>query len=103
MEAVSQGRVWLGSQAKERGLVDELGGLDTALAALRKKANIGAAEPVNLVLFPARHSIVDVLLRRSAQEDMLETKLSGILGRVPFRAWLRGGYLRVMPSWLEVR
>ncbi len=31
MEALAQGRVWLGAQAKQNGLVDELGGLDRAV------------------------------------------------------------------------
>ena len=31
IEPLAQGRVWLGSQAKTNGLVDELGGLDTAI------------------------------------------------------------------------
>ena len=30
VHAVAQGRVWTGAQAKERGLVDRLGGLETA-------------------------------------------------------------------------
>ena len=32
IDQVAQGRVWSGAQAKERGLVDELGGLEAALA-----------------------------------------------------------------------
>ena len=32
IDLVAQGRVWSGAQAKERGLVDELGGLEAALA-----------------------------------------------------------------------
>ena len=32
IDQVAQGRVWTGAQAKERGLVDELGGLEAALA-----------------------------------------------------------------------
>src|SRR5262249_9119112 len=40
IEAVAQGRVWLGTQAKVRGLVDELGGLETAVELVKKKANI---------------------------------------------------------------
>lgn len=31
MHILARGRVWSGVEAKERGLVDELGGLDTAL------------------------------------------------------------------------
>ena len=33
---LAQGRIWTGKQAKEIGLVDELGGLDTALAIAKK-------------------------------------------------------------------
>jgi protease-4 len=32
IDVVARGRVWSGQQARERGLVDELGGLDAALA-----------------------------------------------------------------------
>jgi protease-4 len=102
IEPVAQGRVWLGAQAKDCGLVDELGGLEAALDAVRKKANIGASEQVNIVTYPGRRSILDLLLRRS-QEDVLETKLQAVFGRVPFRAWMAGGYLRIMPQWLSIQ
>jgi len=102
MEAVAQGRVWLGSQAKPRGLVDELGGLDTAVTLLKKKAGIAAGEEVGLLLYPGRHSLLDLWFKRS-QDDALETKLREVFGKVPFRAWMRGGMLRMMPEWVEVR
>ncbi len=38
---IAQGRVWSGKTAKELGLVDELGGLDAAIAAAAKLANLG--------------------------------------------------------------
>ena len=43
IDAVAQGRVWTGQQAKERGLVDTLGGLNAAIhsAALRAKLGEG--------------------------------------------------------------
>jgi protease-4 len=102
IEPVAQGRVWLGSQAKDHGLVDQLGGLDTALDAVRKKANIPAGAPVSVVSYPARRSILDILMRRS-QDDMLESKLAHVFGPVPFRSWMKGGYLRVMPNWISVK
>ncbi len=40
VDKVGQGRVWLGSKAKELGLVDELGGLDTAIQLAAKLAGI---------------------------------------------------------------
>jgi len=41
IDAVGQGRVWTGSQAKERGLVDRLGSYQDALAAAAKLAKLG--------------------------------------------------------------
>ena len=41
VDAVARGRVWSGMQAKERGLVDVLGGLDAALADAAARAKLG--------------------------------------------------------------
>lgn len=38
---IARGRVWSGEQARERGLVDQLGGLREATAAAAKSANLG--------------------------------------------------------------
>src|SRR5690606_16948424 len=37
---IAQGRVWTGEQALKLGLVDKIGGLDAAIAAAAKRANI---------------------------------------------------------------
>jgi protease IV len=102
IEPVAQGRVWLGSQAKVQGLVDELGGLDTAIAMVKKKANIPPTETVMIEPYPARRSLFDVLIRRS-QEDILESKLSQAFHGMPFHAWMHGGLLRMEPYWITVR
>ena len=47
VDKVGQGRVWLGSKAKELGLVDELGGLDTAIQLAAKLAGISKNYRVN--------------------------------------------------------
>jgi protease-4 len=44
IDLVAQGRVWSGAQAKERGLVDELGGLEAALAHTASLAKLGEGE-----------------------------------------------------------
>ncbi|MFT3754819.1 MAG: signal peptide peptidase SppA [Pseudoxanthomonas sp.] len=41
IDAIARGRVWSGAQAKERGLVDELGTLDTAIADAAARAKLG--------------------------------------------------------------
>jgi protease-4 len=44
VDAVGQGRVWSGADAKERGLVDELGHLDDAIAAAARLAGLDEYE-----------------------------------------------------------
>lgn len=46
LERLARGRVWTGADAAERGLVDELGGLDRALDLARKKAGLPVDAPV---------------------------------------------------------
>jgi protease-4 len=58
---LAQGRVWLGSQAKERGLVDELGGFDVALATLKKKANIPESDKLKIYVYPGKVSFFEML------------------------------------------
>jgi protease-4 len=46
VDKVGQGRVWTGDQAKERGLVDELGGLRQALREARRRGGLPDDSPV---------------------------------------------------------
>ncbi len=41
IDAVGRGRVWTGAQAKQRGLVDQMGGLQDAVADAAKRAKLG--------------------------------------------------------------
>ncbi len=106
IEPVAQGRVWLGARAKEHGLVDELGGLDTAIALIKKKANIPAGENVALMVYPPRESLLNILTKKS-QTDVFasarDAKLREVFGAVPYRSWMEGGMLRTMPLWFNVR
>lgn len=49
VEAVAQGRVWSGKQALENGLIDGLGGMEEALTAAARLAEI---EEYNLISYP---------------------------------------------------
>jgi protease-4 len=102
IEPLAQGRVWLGSQAKPRDLVDEIGGLDKAIEMVKRKAKIPADERVSLMIYPGRRSLLDLIMKKS-QEDMMEAKLAQVLGHMSFHAWLRGGYLRLMPYWMVIQ
>ncbi|MCD9085653.1 signal peptide peptidase SppA [Stenotrophomonas sp. SY1] len=44
VDEVARGRVWSGAQAKERGLVDEFGGIKAAVADAASRAKLGAAD-----------------------------------------------------------
>jgi protease IV len=61
VDAVARGRVWSGADAKERGLVDQLGGLHDAVAAARRRAGIPAGERVDLVELGEPHSALAAL------------------------------------------
>jgi protease-4 len=105
IEPVAQGRAWLGSDAHAQKLVDQLGGIDRAIALVREKAKIGASEPIQLVAYPPRRSVWTKWLSR-APEAALDAKL---------QAWLRltgitslpapppTGILRLMPYGIEIR
>ncbi|GAB3346689.1 signal peptide peptidase SppA [Lysobacter tyrosinilyticus] len=43
IDAVARGRVWSGAQAKERGLVDDFGGLQVAINDVAQRAKLGKA------------------------------------------------------------
>ncbi|XP_074317112.1 serine protease SPPA, chloroplastic [Silene latifolia] len=49
MEEYAQGRVWTGTDAASRGLVDAIGGMDRAVAIAKQKANIPQEKQVTLV------------------------------------------------------
>lgn len=59
--ALAQGRVWTGADARERGLVDEIGGLEAALreAATQSGLESGGA----LQVYPPEPTLRDILTR----------------------------------------
>jgi len=102
VEPLSQGRVWLGSQAKANGLVDELGGLDRALELVKEKAKIPKSEHVVLITYPPKRSIFDLVFGQPS-EDALESRLRGVLKLPDLRLWAHGGMMRLMPYTIDVR
>lgn len=60
---IAEGRVWTGSMAKELKLVDELGGLDTAI---QLAAELGKVKDYNLKSYPAKQDFLTELLNTRA-------------------------------------
>jgi protease-4 len=64
VEAVAQGRVWSGEEAKANGLVDALGGYEVALRLAKEAANIAPDAPVQLTVFPREEGVAQLLYDR---------------------------------------
>jgi protease-4 len=106
IDAIAQGRVWTGRQAKEVGLVDELGGLDAAVAAAKQRARIPADEDVELVVYPPRRTFYEALAEQlggGAGPASLRMVFGEPDGRAlaaltaPVRLFRRGEPLALMP------
>jgi protease-4 len=106
IEPLSQGRVWMGAQAKQNGLVDQLGGIDEAVEIVRKKAGLSATGETNLVMYPARRNLLEILSNATPEtweEGLAESRVRAIVPGLPSRALLTGGMLRLLPYTFNVR
>ena len=61
VEDLARGRVWSGTRALELGLVDELGGLQEAIAGARERAGISPQRKVGLVSYTAGGTVFESL------------------------------------------
>jgi protease IV len=113
IDAIAQGRVWTGRQARQNGLVDDLGGLDRAVALAKQRAKIAADSDVEIVVYPPRKSFYELLSDQltgtsdSAQSAAVTAWLSANLSRGeiealrimrgPFAMFRRGEPLALLP------
>lgn len=65
VEAVARGRVWSGRDAAELGLVDRLGGFPVALDAIREELDLVDGAPVQLIVYPAERTLLELLIERA--------------------------------------
>ena len=72
VDAVGQGRVWTGAQAKDHGLVDEFGGLDKAIEVAKQLAKIPADKGVERVILPYPTTFLQELLSGSGENSNTE-------------------------------
>ena len=74
VDKIAQGRVWSGEEAKNLGLVDEIGGLDGAIAYAAEKAELG--DDWKIEEYPAHRSleaeIIQRILGTQAKEETQE-------------------------------
>jgi len=76
VKEVASGRVWTGNQAKERGLVDVLGGLNTTIEIAA--ARIGAVDDYRVVYYPTKKPWFESIMEdlgNSVQIKILKSEL----------------------------
>lgn len=69
IDSVGQGRVWTGAQAKDRGLVDEFGGLERAVEIAKQLANIPADKGVQRVVLPYHRTLLQEFIGGGGDDD----------------------------------
>lgn len=113
VNALAKGRVWTGAQAKENGLVDELGGLSVAVERAKALAEIKPETAVRLKLYPEQQSPFEAfrtLFGASAEGARAAAVLGGVLGDERVSAALqrmvaeeRAGVMRAESEPVRVR
>ncbi|HTG99704.1 MAG TPA: signal peptide peptidase SppA [Vicinamibacterales bacterium] len=107
IDAIGQGRVWTGAQGKQLGLVDELGGLERALAVAKQRAKLAPDSEVEIVVYPSKKSFYDIVRSPFGASDRA-TALAVLLGirdprplqtlTAPLQVFRRGEPLAIMPN-----
>lgn len=105
VEKVARGRVWTGEQARERGLVDQLGGLLDAIDRAKQEVGLDPEQKVEVVFYPRQRGLFERLA------DALTTRVA-----VRLPEWVRelrdvvaaydfpdGTVLTAMPQQVEIR
>ena len=78
LKAIAGGRVWTGTQAKANGLVDELGGIDKAIALAANKVKLKAGD-YQIKYYPYPKSEMEQIMEKFSKKEE-EAKLKEYLG-----------------------
>ncbi len=99
IDRLGHGRVWTGKQAKEIGLVDELGGLSKAIEMAKQLAGIPQEEEVRIDVWPKKISLLSLLLGKTEDSPLssLRQKMSHWQAALPILA--RENVWAIMPFW----
>ena len=106
LQSLAGGRVWTGAQAKQIGLVDELGGLDKAIEIAATKAKLKPGS-YKVAIYPKAKSFVDELLNSAMSETSMSERF--LAKNIPWSSavlevnrWKkREGFLAMMPYLME--
>lgn len=79
---IAKGRIWSGQDAKNLGLVDELGGYDTALKLAKKAAGIPESDEVKVVVYPRPKTLFEALVQRRGADNSDKEAVAQTLARI---------------------
>lgn len=81
---IAKGRVWSGQDALELGLVDALGGLETAIGLAREAAGIPEDEAVRVKVFPRKKTPLEAFLDEgpSSSHERMIRSMGTVLSRI---------------------
>jgi protease-4 len=97
IDSIAQGRVWTGGQAKDRGLVDDFGGLDKAIEVAKQLARIPADKGVERVILPYPTTFLQELLNGSGENSNTEIeKQRAVYAALPEDARRALRYMQMM-------
>jgi protease-4 len=108
LEALAQGRVYTGRQAKKLGLIDEIGTLDDAMAEAKKMAGLKPSADVDILVLPQPKSVFEQLFGGDLPDvDEFTAKLPDFvksLRKVEVLKQLLGGKVMLwMPYHVELK
>jgi protease IV len=80
---LAEGRIWTGSQALERGLIDALGSLDDAIADAKVLGGLTKETDVDYLILPKPRSFLDNLAEGGSPLGSLSSKELSVLAKLP--------------------
>lgn len=102
VDKIGKGRVWTGAQAKQIGLIDDIGGFDRALADAKQLAHIPANEPVTIERWPKEKGLLEQLFEHDGDESA-RTQLKGIQAILRFAGFSSEPIQARLPFNLNIR
>ncbi len=107
LEKLAGGRIWTGRQAKENGLIDELGTLEDAIVEAKKQAGMPEGKDVEILALPKARGLLETLMDLKGDSKMSSPELKALklLRESPELNRKLGGVenllqLRGEPAWL---
>jgi protease IV len=79
---MAKGRIWSGQDAKNLGLVDELGGYDTALKLAKKAVGVPEGDDVKIVVYPRPKTLLESVIVRRGPDNSDKEAVGQTLARI---------------------